>query len=268
MDPATISAAGSLLSGVGSLSSAFGGGNDGPGIVDANRKAIGGRIRGAVESGHKWGIHPLYALGAPAIGVEGQSFTGSRVGAGLAAAGEAMSGYASLKEARAEAARNERRQDMLVTAQTAESMAKARAATAQADRDYVESAVSWNAMKRAEAAANFHQDGLAKVPDERRAKDHQNIGPQPGKKMRLPFGLDWVLGDATPAQAFSDEQGEALEIPYGVSKVLSEVALQPGLKEHWFPQLVKALRKAYAKYGRTGVRFEGSSNSSPYVEGP
>lgn len=91
MDPATIAAAGSIASGLGSLASGFGIGQSSPQV---DYKGAKRGIRWRVKDAEKAGIHPLYAIGAPGIGsgiLQGKS---TDPGAGIAGAGRAMEVFA------------------------------------------------------------------------------------------------------------------------------------------------------------------------------
>lgn len=179
---------GEVVSGLGS--SIFSGGGD---TVDYT--GMQNQIQWRVKDAEKAGVHPLYALGAPTVSPAViSSGSGYRPGEG---AGQ----YLDYKLRKDEGSRSER----LVEAQVAESKARASAATAQANKDQVDTMIAAWHLQDLRSKMNSQQD-MTKAPtatelftplgsmSTSRTTDSQTVADQYGDLAGEIYGL-WRLGN-------------------------------------------------------------------------
>lgn len=158
-------------------------------------------VRWRVKDAKKAGIHPLYALGAPAVG---SSATVGAGGDGILDGLRDVGTAAHRIEQRELQKQASQRADAQADAEIAESRARARAADAQAYRDFVTTSMQASTLQRTAAKANVKQD-IAQAID-------------------LPFGGgDFNPGPSTPTQRIEDEYGGIAGEVYGISRLIDDV---------------------------------------------
>lgn len=196
--------AGSILGGIGSIASAFGGGgDDAKQIARRNRQmqeyTAKHAIRWRVKDAKAAGIHPLYAMGvAPPsftpTAIPGQTSTGDRLGQALDGAGRALSGYGQAKA-----------QSQLDQLQVEEAKARIELIRAQTKAtDPVQAAVGASLGKRVDQAAN-------------------QIRPPPkpsAEYITLPGGKRSYLPPSSPAEAAEDEFSEPGSWPFAIARII------------------------------------------------
>ena len=196
----TLAGAGSLLQGVGALSSLFRGGNKARKAqgywnavaqnfareqFDEQKYLARHGIATRVADAKRAGLHPLFALGMGAQGgspvsfspgaIGGQADTGSGFGDAIAGVGQALSGYAGAQGrkpnayeaqmARFDANFDRRRKALEVKQSAALNAAQVQRLRAAARADEVTAAVALSQNARAAQAANHHRKaGAVKVP--------------------------------------------------------------------------------------------------------
>lgn len=156
-------------------------------------------IRWRVKDAKKAGIHPLYALGAPAVGSSASvGASGDGILDGLRDVGSA----ASAIEQRKLQARANQRADAQADAEIAESRARARAADAQAYRDFVTTSLQASNLQRTAAKANVKQDIAQDIT--------------------LPGGSKFTPGGASKTERVEEEYGGIASEVYGLSRLIED----------------------------------------------
>lgn len=123
MSAAMLAATGTALQGIGGLFSAFKGGSNGVKQKDY-KDAQQGTWEGKMEAAKKYGIHPLYMVGAPTVSPVG-SFQARDPGEGIASAGRALTAFSQRRSVELAQAEQEARVGLIDTQQKGQSLENA-----------------------------------------------------------------------------------------------------------------------------------------------